>query len=76
MTETLPAAPAAEPVLDISVVTHQSSRWLDRFMGSLLAQNLPVGRIRLLVRDNGSVDETRATWERWRDEVGARFAAF
>jgi GT2 family glycosyltransferase len=76
MTETLPAAPAAEPVLDISVVTHQSSRWLDRFMGSLLAQHLPVGRIRLLVRDNGSVDETRATWERWRAEVGARFAAF
>jgi GT2 family glycosyltransferase len=62
--------------LDISVVTHQSSRWLDGFMRSLLAQDLPTASIRLLVRDNGSVDDTRAVWTRWHERVAGRFAAF
>jgi GT2 family glycosyltransferase len=85
MVENLPAGPAAAgpsagslpgPSLDISVVTHHSSRWLDGFMRSLLAQALPVAAIRLLVRDNGSTDDTRAVWDRWRAQVGDRFAAF
>lgn len=74
VSSTLPRS--SEPVLDLSVVTHQSARWLDAFMRSLMAQNIPVAGIRLLVRDNGSTDDTRATWERWRAEVGQRFAAF
>jgi len=77
MSETQPSSrPASEPCLDISVVTHQSSRWLDGFMRSLLGQHLPTAAIRLLVRDNGSVDDTRAVWERWRAQAGDRFAAF
>lgn len=74
VSSTLPRS--SEPVLDLSVVTHQSARWLDAFMRSLMVQNVPVAGIRLLVRDNGSTDDTRATWERWRAEVGQRFAAF
>ncbi len=76
MPVSLTSPPTSEPVLDLSVVSHQSARWLDAFMRSLTAQNVPVSGIRLLVRDNGSTDETRAIWERWSVEVGAQFAAF
>ncbi len=47
------------PDIDISIVTHDSSRWLDLFMASLVAQAYPLQRIRLLFRDNGSTDATR-----------------
>lgn len=64
------------PLLDLSVVTYQSERWLDAFMRSLLEQRTPIAQIRLLVRDNGSTDKTRQIWQRWREAEGAHFAAF
>ncbi len=45
-------------LLDISVVTYNSERWLDAFMQSLYRQAYPCKRIRLLFRDNGSSDQT------------------
>jgi GT2 family glycosyltransferase len=44
--------------LDISVVTHNSEKWLDAFFQSLLAQALPLKAISLLFRDNASNDGT------------------
>ena len=61
--------------LDISVVTYNSSRWLDAFMRSLLAQDYPCDRIRLLVRDNGSTDATVQMFRELAAEHAARFAA-
>lgn len=71
-----PSLPAAVPLLDLSVVSYQSTRWIDAFMRSLLAQRVRPESIRLLVRDNGSSDDTCAAWERWRQSEGMRFAAF
>lgn len=44
--------------LDISVVTHNSEKWLGAFFNSLLAQALPLKSISLLFRDNASSDAT------------------
>jgi len=44
--------------LDISVVTHNSEKWLDAFFKSLLAQKLPLKAVSLLFRDNASSDGT------------------
>lgn len=44
--------------LDISVVTHNSERWLAAFIRSLRQQDYPCRHIRLLFRDNGSTDGT------------------
>lgn len=44
--------------LDISVVTHNSEKWLDAFFKSLLAQNLPSKVVSLYFRDNASTDGT------------------
>jgi len=44
--------------LDISVVTHNSEKWLEAFFQSLLAQNLPTKAVSLLLRDNASSDGT------------------
>lgn len=44
--------------LDISVVTHNSEKWLDGFFNSLLTQRLSLKAISLLFRDNASSDAT------------------
>lgn len=49
---------AISPSLDISIVTFNSINWLDKFFNSLINQNWPTSKIRLIVRDNGSTDET------------------
>ncbi len=45
-------------LLDISIVTYNSAKWLERFFGSLVAQSFSLRRIRIIVRDNGSSDGT------------------
>lgn len=44
--------------LDISIVTYNSSKWLDNFFDSLEKQNFPLKNISIFVRDNGSSDNT------------------
>lgn len=46
------------PLLDLSIVTYNSAKWIDAFFQSLLGQNYPVGRLRIFVRDHGSSDDT------------------
>jgi GT2 family glycosyltransferase len=46
------------PCVDLSIVTYNSERWLDRFFASLAEQQYPLDRIALLIRDNGSKDGT------------------
>ncbi|MDP3136494.1 MAG: glycosyltransferase family 2 protein [Burkholderiaceae bacterium] len=62
------------PVLDISVVTYNSARWLEPFMRSLLKQELPCSGIRLLFRDNGSSDETMARLQAIAQQHAGAFA--
>lgn len=46
------------PLIDISIVTYNSSRWLDNFFESLVKQNYPTDKINIYIRDNGSTDNT------------------
>ena len=44
--------------IDISVVTFNSEKWIQPFVDSLVSQDLPLSRVSLLLRDNGSRDNT------------------
>lgn len=52
--------------LDISVVTFNSEKWLASFFLSLMRQSFPCGQIRLLLRDNGSTDQTQKLLEEFK----------
>lgn len=45
--------------LDISVVTHNSAKWLDNFFASLEHQDFPLKYINLYFYDGGSCDSTK-----------------
>ena len=64
------------PFLDVSVVTYNSSRWIAGFFESLLAQDYPVGRIKVFVRDNHSSDDTVAVCHRANECFGTQFRGF
>lgn len=46
------------PLIDISIVTHNSSKWLDDFFSSLLNQVYPTQLINIFLTDNQSTDNT------------------
>jgi GT2 family glycosyltransferase len=59
--------------LDISVVTYNSSKWMERFIQSLLSQKLPLSQISLYFRDNGSTDPTVQTLNDIQTKFGSQF---
>lgn len=44
------------PIIDISVVTYNSSQWIDKFFDSILAQNYPTYLLNIYITDNSSTD--------------------
>lgn len=64
------------PELDISIVSYNSSKWLEAYFLSLLNQDYPCQRIRLLIRDNGSQDDTVAKLESLKSAHAGDFADF
>lgn len=62
--------------LDLSVVTFNSARWIDVFFASLLRQDFPLDHIHVLIRDNGSSDDTLAKCRTVEREFSGRFASF
>lgn len=66
----------APELLDLSIVTYNSARWLERFFSSLRAQRYPLDRIRILARDNGSTDATLITLKGLATALQGEFAAF
>ena len=67
---------AEPPFLDISVVSHNSGPWVERFTSSLLSQDYPLRLIRLLVVDHESEDDTVALWKSMRCDHGGAFGEF
>lgn len=65
----------APPLLDLSVVTYNSSRWLEGFFQSLLNQKFPCDQISLFIRDNGSSDETQQLCRDFLEKHGALFSS-
>lgn len=62
------------PLLDISIVTYNSADWLDGFFDSLLKGNYPLYQMRLLIRDNGSCDDTPRRLETWLQRLAGQLA--
>jgi GT2 family glycosyltransferase len=61
--------------LDISIVTFNSARWLDGFFASLLRQDFPLERTHLLIRDNGSTDDTLIRCRAIEQQLSGRLAS-
>jgi len=59
--------------IDISVVTHNSSKWINNFFKSLLEQNYPLKKINLYFIDNSSNDSTIEILQKYIDEVKDSF---
>lgn len=66
---------APQKIIDISIVTYNSAKWLDNFLRSLMAQNLPPKNICLHFRDNGSNDETVAKLTHFKQAQSANFSS-
>lgn len=45
-------------MLDISIVTFNSSKWLNAYFESLIEQDYPISQINIYITDNGSNDDT------------------
>ncbi len=63
------------PEIDVSVVTHNSSRWIRPFVTSLVAQRYPLSKIHLRIVDNGSKDDTVFQLDELLTEMGSNFAS-
>lgn len=72
----IPAAPAEWPFIDVTVVCFNSRKWLDGFVGSLIGQVYPLGRIHLRFVDHGSTDGTVEALTEIKGREGSRFASF
>jgi len=72
---TLPALDA-QPVIDVSIVTYNSSKWVDGFFASLTAQEYPLQKLNLCFVDNGSSDNTVAELQRWKTTLASQVAGF
>lgn len=54
--------------IDISVVTYNSSKWIDDFFRSLLMQNYPTQKINLYFIDHSSKDNTLEILQNYKDK--------
>jgi len=66
----------AQPVIDVSVVTFNSGKWIDGFFESLRAQNYPLSKLNMFFVDNGSSDSTLEALQRWQTLLGQDVAGF
>lgn len=57
-----------EPI-DLSVITFNSSEWIDKFFESLLAQSYPLNLLSVYVTDNGSSDHSCELLTAWKSRL-------
>jgi GT2 family glycosyltransferase len=71
-----PSIVHAQPVIDVSVVTFNSGKWIDGFFESLKAQSYPLSKLNMFFVDNGSSDNTLEALQRWQGLLGEEVAGF
>jgi GT2 family glycosyltransferase/2-polyprenyl-3-methyl-5-hydroxy-6-metoxy-1,4-benzoquinol methylase len=64
------------PEIDVSVVTFNSSKWVDQFFRSLSEQHYPLRKINMIVVDHGSTDATIAKLADWKRELTNSLSSF
>lgn len=64
------------PLITISLVTYNSSKWLLSLFNSIHSQAYPLERIEIAIVDNGSTDDTLERIAAIRNDIGDAFADF
>jgi GT2 family glycosyltransferase len=64
------------PLIDISIVTYNSAKWLEKFFLSILEQNYPKKLITILLTDNQSTDDTVELCNSFLEKYGDYFYGF
>ena len=64
------------PAIDLSIVTHNSSRWITPFLESLLELDYPASRLAVYFVDNASTDDTVTLLHDFKRNHGEQFATF
>lgn len=64
------------PLIDISIVTYNSAKWVDIFFTSLIKQNYPTKLINILITDNNSTDDTSNLCKILLDKFSDSFNSF
>ena len=60
-------------LIDLSIVSFNSSKWIGAFITSLIGQHYPTARMNLFIRDHGSTDGTLASWHDAEDKLVSLF---
>lgn len=63
-------------IIDISIVTYNSAKWLTPFFDSLIQQNYPISLLNVTIHDNDSTDETFALLESLKLQHQTKFKEF
>jgi GT2 family glycosyltransferase len=71
-----PSSFDVQPLIDVSIVTYNSCKWLDGFFASLKAQEYPLHKLNLCFVDNGSTDRTVEDLQRWKNQLDTHLAGF
>jgi len=66
---------AVFPEIDMSVVSYNSSQWVNKFLESLASQSYPISKIHFKVVDNGSIDNTVSLFEQYLSTQSDKFAS-
>lgn len=71
-----PAVAGITPLIDVSIVTYNSAKWIDGFFRSLVLQDYPLNRLRLIFMDNGSDDNTVQQLHQHREQLSHQLGDF
>jgi len=61
---------------DLSIVTFNSSKWIDKYFNSLIDEGYPLKNIHVWIMDNGSTDDSLGLLRNVSQSLGGRFATF
>lgn len=64
------------PLLDVTIVTFNSSKWIASLIDSIRSQNYPLNKMKLIFVDNGSSDNTAILLEEQKIKYDNLFAGF
>ncbi len=64
------------PSIDISIVTYNSTKWINQFINSLITQAYPLAYINLYFIDHESSDDTLQKLEEAKKSYGDKFASW
>lgn len=73
-----PSTVTTEPAvpIDLTLVTHNSAKWIETLFSSLIRQHYPLDRVAVYVVDNDSIDDSLAMLKDWQRKLKGSLRAF